>query len=79
MQGRDTRYCFGFLATPFSGFVILQVDKINRSVAARMAGAFTQWRQLDEKRQALIRQQLQGIVDEKDISENLYEVASKSL
>ena len=52
---------------------------MNRSVAARMAGAFTQWRQLDKKRQALIRQQLQRIVNEKDISENLYEVASKSL
>ena len=57
----------------------LQVDRINRSVAARMAGAFTQWRQLDKKRQALIKHQLQRIVDEKDISENLYEVASKSL
>lgn len=56
-----------------------QVDKINRSVAARMAGAFTQWRQLDKKRQSLIRAQLQRIVDEKDISENVYEVASKSL
>ena len=57
----------------------MQVDRINRSVAARMAGAFTQWRQLDKKRQGLIKQQLQRIVDDKDISENLYEVASKSL
>lgn len=55
------------------------MDKINRSVAARMAGAFTQWRQLDKKRQGLIKEQLQRIVDDKDISENVYEVASKSL
>lgn len=62
-----------------SDCAILQVDRINRSVAARMAGAFTQWRQLDKNRQGLIKQQLQRIVDDKDISENLYEVASKSL
>lgn len=44
-----------------------------------MAGAFTQWKQLDKKRQGMIKEQLKRIVDEKDISENVFEVASKSL
>ncbi len=60
-------------------WVELQVDGINRSVAARIAGAFTQWAQLDTKRQGLITEQLKRIVDKEGISENLYEVASKSL
>lgn len=55
------------------------MDGINRSVAARIAGAFTQWSQLDTKRQDLIKAQLKRIVEVEGISENLYEVASKSL
>jgi aminopeptidase N len=54
------------------------VDSINRSVAARIAGAFTQWSQLDKKRQELIKAELKRIVAVEGISENLYEVASKS-
>ena len=57
----------------------VQVDRINRSVAARIAGAFTQWKQLDTKRQGLIKQELKRIVEVEGVSENLYEVASKSL
>lgn len=55
------------------------MDKINRSVAARMAGAFTQWQQLDRARQDLIKAELKRIVEQEGVSENLYEVASKSL
>ena len=57
----------------------VQVDRINRSVAARIAGAFTQWKQLDTKRQDLIKQELTRILEVEGVSENLYEVASKSL
>lgn len=57
----------------------LQVDPMNRTVGARLARPFTLWKQYDIRRQVLIKQQLQRIVDEKGISENLYEVASRSL
>ncbi len=50
-------------------------------VAARMASAFTTWKQVDAARQALMRAQLQRIVALKGegLSENVYEIASKSL
>lgn len=57
----------------------LQVDPMNRTVGARLARPFTLWKQYDIRRQVLIKQQLQRIVDEKGISENLYEVACRSL
>ena len=63
----------------FLGDAVLQVDKINRQVAARMVSAFTNWRQFDPKRQALMRAQLQRIVDTPGISENVFEIASKSV
>ena len=56
-----------------------QVDRLNRSVAARISGGFTRWRQLDEKRQKLMKAEIKRIVETKGISENLYEVMNKSL
>lgn len=61
----------------------MQVDKINPQVAARMTSAFTQWRKFDAERQQQMKEQLQRIVDansnEIGLSENVYEIASKSL
>lgn len=56
-----------------------QVDKINPQVAARMTSAFTQWRKFDGQRQQQMKEQLQKIVDVNGLSENVYEIASKSL
>eukprot|EP00955_Chlamydomonas_euryale_P052981 355343-Chlamydomonas_euryale.AAC.8 len=60
---------------------IPQVDKLNHQVAARMASAFSTYRQFDSERQAMMKAQLQRIVDEQKngLSENVYEIASKSL
>lgn len=62
----------------FMGDAVLTVDKINRQVAARMVGAFTNWRNFDEKRQGLMKAQLERIVKSEGLSENVYEIASKS-
>ncbi|CAI7860767.1 unnamed protein product, partial [Closterium sp. NIES-53] len=39
----------------FLADVVLQLDKINAQVAARMVSAFTRWRRYDEARQALAK------------------------
>ena len=59
--------------------MIRTLDPINPQVAARLAGAFESWRRYDEKRQALMRAELETILALKGLSPNLYEVASKIL
>jgi aminopeptidase N len=61
------------------GDVIRQLDAINPQVAARMAGAFETWRRYDEKRQALIKTELEKIKALPGLSENLFEVTTKML
>ena len=63
----------------FLGDVVLQLDAINGSVAARMVAGFTRWRKYDEKRQALMKAQLERIVNHEGLSENVYEIVAKSL
>ncbi|KAL6859153.1 hypothetical protein ACP4OV_018155 [Aristida adscensionis] len=63
----------------FLGEVVLQLDKINPQVASRMVSAFSRWRRYDETRQALAKAQLEMIISANGLSENVYEIASKSL
>ncbi len=58
---------------------VLELDRLNPQVAARMLGAFRSWRQFDVTRQTLIRDALQKVVDTPGISQDVYEIASKSL
>ena len=48
-------------------------------VGARLVGAFTTWKQYNPERQALMKAQLERIVAHKGLSENAFEIASKSL
>ncbi|CAI5949277.1 unnamed protein product [Closterium sp. NIES-64] len=63
----------------FLADVVLQLDKINAQVAARMVSAFTRWRRYDEARQALAKVELERILSAEGLSENVYEIVSKSL
>nr|XP_040245876.1 puromycin-sensitive aminopeptidase isoform X5 [Aegilops tauschii subsp. strangulata]XP_040245877.1 puromycin-sensitive aminopeptidase isoform X5 [Aegilops tauschii subsp. strangulata] len=63
----------------FLGEVVLQLDKINPQVASRMVSAFSRWRRYDETRQALAKAQLEMIISANGLSENVYEIALKSL
>ncbi|KAJ6821495.1 puromycin-sensitive aminopeptidase isoform X1 [Iris pallida] len=63
----------------FLGEVVMQLDKINPQVASRMVSAFSRWRRYDEGRQALAKAQLERIMSANGLSENVYEIASKSL
>eukprot|EP00884_Botryococcus_braunii_P010598 jgi/Botrbrau1/1953/Bobra.0005s0045.1 len=58
---------------------ILKVDKINPQVAARMAGAFTHYANFDKPRQELMQKAVRKLVDTKGLSENVFEIVSKSL
>ena len=44
-----------------------------------MVGGFTRWRKFDAQRQALMRAQLERLVARPGCSENVFEIASKSL
>ncbi|EIE24754.1 aminopeptidase N, partial [Coccomyxa subellipsoidea C-169] len=60
---------------------ILKVDKINRQVASRMvsSSAFTAWKDYDVERQHMMKEQLAKINAENGLSENVFEIVSKSL
>ncbi|KAF6162226.1 hypothetical protein GIB67_008355 [Kingdonia uniflora] len=63
----------------FLGEVVVQLDKINPQVASRIVSAFSRWRRYDETRQALAKAQLEMIMSVNGLSENVFEIASKSL
>ena len=58
---------------------VLELDKINPQVTARVVSAFNQWRILEPVRRALMQTQLQRILAATDLSKDVYEIVSKSL
>ncbi|KAA8520842.1 hypothetical protein F0562_011515 [Nyssa sinensis] len=63
----------------FLGEMVVQLDKLNPQVASRMVSAFSRWRRYDETRQSLAKAQLEMILSSNGLSENVFEIASKSL
>ena len=63
----------------FLGEIVLQLDKINPQVASRMVSAFSRWKRHEEDRQKLAKAQLERIMSSNGLSENVFEIASKSL
>ena len=61
------------------GEALRTLDRINAQVAARMAGAFENWRRYDSGRQALMRAELEAMLAMPDRSANMFEVATKML
>jgi len=58
---------------------ILEIDKLNPQIAARLMGVYTLWRRYDEQRQSLMKRQLERIVSESGLSKDVFEIATKSL
>ena len=58
---------------------VLAIDPMNPQIAARLTTAFTPWKRYDEKRKALMRAQLERILNAPKLSKDTHEVASKSL
>jgi aminopeptidase N len=61
------------------GETLRTLDGINPQVAARMAGAFENWRRYDAGRQALMRAEIEGLAKLPGLSANLFEVTGKML
>jgi aminopeptidase N len=61
------------------GEYVLKIDPLNPQVAARLVGAFTQWRKYDQKRQGLMKAQLEQILKTPKLSKDVYEIVSKTL
>ena len=58
---------------------IIEVDAINPQIAARILGPLTRWGNYDSKRQDLMKAQLGRILGTENLSNNVFEIASKSL
>lgn len=74
----------GFHAIDGSGYrfvtdYLIKLDSINPQVTARLVTPLTQWRQYDDSRQQLMKQQLARIVDQTNLSNDVFEKVSKSL
>jgi len=63
----------------FLGKFILQLDKLNSNVAARMLKPLTEWRRQDSSRAALMCAQLEIMMRTPGISNDIYELVTKSL
>lgn len=63
----------------FLSDMIIAVDKLNPQTAARLVPPLGRWRRFDEARGALMRAELQRIVDTPGLSKDVFEQASKSL
>jgi aminopeptidase N len=57
----------------------LELDAINPMVTSRLIAPLTKWRRYDEKRQALMKAQLERLLAKEGLSKNVYEIVSKSL
>ena len=66
-------------AYKFFADTIIRVDKLNPQVASRLTSVFNHWKKFEPTRKALMKEQLQRIVDEEGLSSNVFEIASKAL
>jgi len=58
---------------------VVRLNSINPSTAARLLTPLRQWRKYDPARKNLMENELKRILAEKDISNDVYEIVSKSL
>jgi aminopeptidase N len=63
----------------FVAETIIELDKLNPQVAARMCNGFSQWKRFDDKRQALMKAELEKIKGTDKLSKDTFEVVSKYL
>ncbi len=82
------RFCMGnpvrFHAADGEGYrfladQVIELDSINPQIAARLVSALSRWKRFDAARQALMREQLERIVERAKVSRDVFEIVSKSL
>ncbi|MDP1627553.1 aminopeptidase N [Parvibaculum sp.] len=58
---------------------VLELDKLNPQVAARLTGTFRSWRQFGPKRRKAMQKELKRIAATEGLSRDVYEIATKTL
>ena len=82
--GSFARNYLYFHAVDGSGYTfiadkVLELDKLNPQIASGLAGAFKDYGKLDKKAKALMKSELERIVNTEGLSSNVYEIISKIL
>ena len=58
---------------------VIKLDKINPQVGARLVEPLIHWRKFDEARQNLMKAELERILQQPNLSKNIYEIVSKGV
>ncbi|MBF0412796.1 MAG: aminopeptidase N [Desulfamplus sp.] len=58
---------------------VIELDRINSQIAARMVSAFNRWRKYDLLRQKMMKERLEQIVSMPNLSRDVYEIVSRAL
>ncbi len=58
---------------------VLQIDRLNPQLAARLVGAFNRWKQFESGRAKLMHGELERVLASEKLSKDTYEVASKAV
>ncbi len=58
---------------------VIQLDKLNPQVASRLVKSFSRWKRFSVERQGLMKEQLQRILEQQNLSGDVFEIVSKSL
>jgi aminopeptidase N len=61
------------------GDVLERLDEINPQVGARLATAFNRWRDYDEQRSAMMKEQLERLAAKKGLSPDIAEIVTAAL
>ena len=68
----------GGLGYEFLGDRVIELDKINPQIAARLITPLTRWKKFDTRRQGLMQAQLQRVKETPKLSKDVFEVVVKS-
>ncbi|MBF0376682.1 MAG: aminopeptidase N [Desulfamplus sp.] len=58
---------------------VIELDKINSQIAARMVSAFNLWKKYDLNRQNMMKIELEKIISVPNLSRDVYEIVSRAL
>jgi aminopeptidase N len=63
----------------FLSDMVLQTQQDNPQAAARMVSGFNQWKRFDAERQALMRTELNRIIETEDLAKDVFEIVNRAL
>jgi aminopeptidase N len=58
---------------------VIELNEINPQMAARMLSPLSRWRKYGSERQELMKAQLNRILEQPDLSPDVFEIVSKSV